>query len=373
MKTTIEKRVISAAPAALTLALASCGQTGSGTGDNTTEPTDTTEKTVPEETVDTRYVPDLEVRNFSGKELRIVSFECPNVHYNMVPEEETGDTISDALFIRNRNITDKYNVRLIESLNSWNNDAYRSSILAVDDSYDIISVSCPAALPWYREGLIIPYDDLPNVDLDKGYWDKSINESLSIDGLHYVAEGAYNIDIYDLTFCLLVSKPLCEQYRIEGIYKDVSDGKWTYDMMKNYMMLVTSDLNGDSVMDENDQYGYTSHPKMVAPGFWIGADELSIIKDENDHPVINMTDPHFVEVFDKIFNVVWDSNASYLTVGDQLDIPTECRKVFSENSSLFIDMSFFYIEAMRGVETDFGIIPYPKFDENQSEYHSRVC
>lgn len=115
--------------------------------------------------------------------------------------------------------------------------------------------------------------------------------------------------------------------------------------MKNYMMLVTSDINGDSVMDENDQYGYTAHPKMTAPGFWIGADELSVVKDENDHPVINMTDQHFVEVFDKIFNVVWDSNASYLTAGDNLDIPTECRKVFSENRSLFIDMSFFYIEA----------------------------
>ena len=94
--------------------------------------------------------------------------------------------------------------------------------------------------------------------------------------------------------------------------------------MKNYMMLVTSDINGDSVMDENDQYGYTAHPKMTAPGFWIGADELSVVKDENDHPVINMTDQHFVEVFDKIFNVVWDSNASYLTAGDNLDIPTEC-------------------------------------------------
>lgn len=105
MKTTIEKRILSAALAALTLALASCGQTGSGDGE-TTEPAGTTETTEPEETVDTRYVSDLEVRDFDGKELRIVSFECPNVHYNMVPEEETGDTISDALFIRNRDITD---------------------------------------------------------------------------------------------------------------------------------------------------------------------------------------------------------------------------------------------------------------------------
>ena len=115
MKTTIEKRVISAALAALTLALVSCGQTGIGDGETSTEPTGTAETTAPEETVDTRYVSDLEVRDFDGKELRIVSFECPNVHYNMVPEEETGDTISDALFARNRDVTDKYNVRLTET------------------------------------------------------------------------------------------------------------------------------------------------------------------------------------------------------------------------------------------------------------------
>ena len=42
MKTTIEKRVISAALAALTLALVSCGQTGIGDGETSTEPTGTT-------------------------------------------------------------------------------------------------------------------------------------------------------------------------------------------------------------------------------------------------------------------------------------------------------------------------------------------
>ena len=54
MKTTIEKRILSAALAALTLALASCGQTGIGDGETSTEPTGTTETTAPEETVDTQ-------------------------------------------------------------------------------------------------------------------------------------------------------------------------------------------------------------------------------------------------------------------------------------------------------------------------------
>ena len=373
MKTTIEKRILSAALAALTLALASCGQTGSGDGE-TTEPAGTTETTETEETVDTRYVPDLEVRDFGDKTLRILSYECPNIHYTMVPEEETGDTINDALFARNRDIEKNCGVKIAETIYTESElDTVRGSIFAGDDSYDLISVRCPFALPWYRENLIISYEDLPNINLSKGYWDKTLNESLTIDNVNYIAVGAYNLDVYDVTYCMLVNNSLCEQFGIDSIFSTIKDGKWTFDLMKQYMTTVASDLDGNSVMDEDDRYGYTAHPKNVSPDFWIGADELSIVKDENDHPIINMTDQHFVEVFDKIYNVVWDSNASYMTSGDDLDIPSECRKIFSENRSLFIDMSFFYIEAMRGVETDFGIIPYPKYDENQSEYHSRVC
>lgn len=37
-----------------------------------------------------------------------------------------------------------------------------------------------------------------------------------------------------------------------------------------------------------------------------------------------------------------------------------------------MDASFYYIQQLRSMETDFGIIPYPKFDEEQERYYSRV-
>ena len=39
---------------------------------------------------------------------------------------------------------------------------------------------------------------------------------------------------------------------------------------------------------------------------------------------------------------------------------------------MFMDTSLFFIESLRDMESDFGIIPYPKFDEAQTEYYSRV-
>ena len=47
--------------------------------------------------------------------------------------------------------------------------------------------------------------------------------------------------------------------------------------------------------------------------------------------------------------------------------------MFSEGKAHFMDMSFFFIEELREMKTDFGIIPYPKYDENQSSYATRLC
>jgi len=62
-----------------------------------------------------------------------------------------------------------------------------------------------------------------------------------------------------------------------------------------------------------------------------------------------------------------------ITEGDEFDIPSEIRAIFAEDRSLFMDMSFNFVESLRGMDTDFGIIPYPKYDESQNDYRTRVC
>jgi hypothetical protein len=46
--------------------------------------------------------------------------------------------------------------------------------------------------------------------------------------------------------------------------------------------------------------------------------------------------------------------------------------MFAANQSLFLDATLFYIAALRDMEADFGILPYPKYDEAQDKYYSRV-
>jgi len=342
-------------------------------GDAVTDAPQSVQTEAPE-TVDPYYETDLAVRDFGGAEFLIASSDNPNIHGSTVPDEESGVTLNDALYKRNQKIEDTYHVDLSEYVYDFTNESIlRTAVLAGEDAYDLIMLTCPSALTWWKEEMLIPMDELPNIDFAKGYWDQNINQSLSIGGVQYVAEGAFNLDIYDLTFCLLFNKSVADQFSVGDLYQTVSDGKWTYEAMRTAMLTVTADLNGDGKMDDADRWGYTAHPKMVAPGFWIGGGVTSISKDDNDQPYNSMSEQSFSAVFDSIFNVVHDSDAAYLTEGDQMDIPTECRLIFEEDRALFIDMSFFYIDAMRSMDTDFGIIPYPKYEEAQDSYYSRVC
>ena len=46
--------------------------------------------------------------------------------------------------------------------------------------------------------------------------------------------------------------------------------------------------------------------------------------------------------------------------------------MFGESRVLFVDEIFYRLNELRDVEVDFGIVPYPLFDDTQAEYYSRV-
>ena len=131
-----------------------------------------------------------------------------------------------------------------------------------------------------------------------------------------------------------------------------------------------SDVNGDSVMDENDQYGYTSLGKQVLPGFWIAGGALSMKKDDGQLVYTAPTDQKFIDVCQKVFEITWNDNIWHrvpITVDRE-----EEMQMFCDGKALFTDSSCFQISLTRDAATDFGIIPYPKYDETQDKYYSRI-
>ena len=65
-------------------------------------------------------------------------------------------------------------------------------------------------------------------------------------------------------------------FRFASPYDLVENGTWTLDKFGEYENLASGDLNGDSIYDLDDRYGFVSLAKQIAPCFWIGAGCLSV-------------------------------------------------------------------------------------------------
>ena len=281
-------------------------------------------------------------------------------------ETSTGDVLNDAIYSRNRRVEDLLKVKI----SGVEDDAYETTvknmILAGDDTYDIIQLNDRDGLSFAQEGLVYSISDLKYVDLDKPWWSQTLNSALSIGNKQYFAYGDYNLTTYDYTHVLVFNKDVAEKYSLGNIYDTVFEAKWTFDTYAELSKKTTHDLNGDSKMDENDIYGLISQPKHVLPCFWIGAGVESVAKNSDDIPVFDLDkNEKFRSVIEKIFGITWDD-------GSWCNVEGMSTALFESGHSLFMDTSFNLVSRLRDMDSDFGIIPYPKFDESQTNYYSRV-
>ena len=357
----------------LAVLLASCGAPASDAPTSA----DTAAVTESSAAVETELTPLLPADlSFDGKSFVFGVVDNPNARNLLVMEEMTGEVLNDAQYSVISSANEALNVSISQHILTNGYPAAGSLIpiiAAGDDAVQVANVYCVDVTTLLVGGYIRNYADIPYIDLEKPWWDSSVNESLTLAGIRYAAIGDLSISTHDLTYCLLFSKKLAGDFGLESPYDLVSSGKWTMDNMAVLAEAVLTDVNGDGVQDENDLYGYLSHTKMALPGFWIGAGEKSIEIDDKGIPYIAMDDERFVNVINKIFAVTWDNGVRYTKASTETpDVPLLYRQMFTSDKSLFLDCSLFWISTLRDMESDFGILPYPKYDEAQDSYHARV-
>ncbi|MDD7773602.1 MAG: hypothetical protein PT954_04145 [Eubacteriales bacterium] len=354
--------------------LAACAAKDNTTIADTENPAVDTES-VPEVT-ETTEVPDLPADlSFDGATFTFGVVDNPNGRNPIVMEELTGEALNDAQYNTVQQTNDALNVLVAETILTGGYPAAQDVIKLVtagDDVIQVANIYCAAIPQLLSGGYVMSYNDVPYIDLRKTWWDQKVSENLVISDIRYAVNGHLNITTHDLTYCLVFSKDQIADNGLENPYDLVRDSKWTMDKMAEQMVAVTRDANGDGTFDEKDNYGYASAIKMTLPSFWIGAGEKTITLDDAGIPSLTMDSERFHNVIEKIFAITYDNGTRYQNKADDYDIPTECKDLFVGDRALFMDCSLFYVAALRDMETDFGILPYPKYDEAQAEYCSRV-
>ena len=325
---------------------------------------------------------DLPGFNFGGAEITILSNnDITVIHDDYVVEEITGDRINDAIFNLNAEIENRFNFTFKQLGGGYTQvgGMLRKSVGAGDNAYDIVMITDRYAVGLAAEGKYYHYvDELPYVNLNKPYWDESLNKCVSVKNKNYYALGACMLSTYDLMGFLVFNKNMHESLGLDNIYQLVKDGNWTFDKFMDMGRDATADLDGDGIMTEDDRYGLISHSGFTYASFWCVNRAFLVEKDMNDVPYFNVPgNTRLFDIFDRLYGLVTSGYEYSVTrnpiKGGQNDQFDTLMK-FSSGNGLFASASAFTAQSLNKMETDFGIVPYPAMEnKNPGEpYLSRL-
>ena len=368
--------------------LVSCGSGKTGGGDTSAaDPTGTTSGAEVNEAPD----PFADF-DFGGEEIRIYTSineasGIGNSNYLIEgPEEETGDLVSDSAYLRNRNVEEILNVNLVFTQldNNYQECAgtINRLILSGDDLYDIIINDLFPMAGLALQGAFLNVADAPYIDTAQPYWYENYMSQLSLDGgdHQYILAGDFFIDILRSAHALYFNKSLLTDMFGDGdlLYNEVLDGTWTYDKFLTYIENGYRDLNGDSQHDKDDQYGFAVM-QVWGPSipFITSADLTYVTPDGNGGLKLAMNNERSIELLEKLNKIFYSEGTGIGSdVSDSLfagsnTVDADTTNLFKSGRALFLGYNRLgSFDNMRDMEDEVGILPYPKFDENQEYYIS---
>ena len=328
---------------------------------------------------ETRYTANIpEGTDYDGKSFTVLAYPVEvfvwgDVDWNA--EEMTGEAINDAVYTRTLNTESKLNVDIkVEHMDAYGNStAIQQSVTAQDNAYQLATNNLMAVFTMSQSGLLSELNNYAaqgSLDLGAAWWDQNCINDLSIAHKNYMLTGDIGTMYKKSIGAIMFNKAILGDYQIEDPYALMESGKWTVDKMVEMGAMVSDDLNGDGVMDTNDRYGLICFCDMMGLAF-IGCGVEMAAKDENDVPSVTLYSEKAVSVVDKLATLMYDENLSWSWSKAGLTEET-AFSMYQQDQSLFYYGELHSVATMRSMDSPFGVLPMPKYDETQANYYHCV-
>jgi len=290
------------------------------------------------------YLKTIEDEDFGGAIIKIAS-----VNSMLTDDKEGVQVISKAVARRNQTVEDKLGIEIV----STSTDAIElfSELSASAKSgmpyADLIMVTQGSLASFAQSGLLFNLRSIPDMDLDKPYFNQSAVGAASVGYSAYAVAGDATVTPYSL-YAMYVATDRLKSLGLSAPYDIAKNGKWTWD---EYYRLTT---------DVGDFYKLTlgdcGDASVDAAYYSVGGSFISagLLKT----PTVAVT----TETAEPLCSII---SAAF---NDEKSITNEWG-----NSQTFKDGAVFMIDTLGRMENiyqngfRFGILPLPKASED-SEY-----
>ncbi len=373
--------------AAVCILLSSAGCSG-GTAQQTTSAraeitTDAPSGEMTEPAEDPGFTSDVSGLDFGQKEISFLVSGKFHSADEFDSFEASGDIVDNAVFRRNTMVEHALGIVMKVdvggSTDHSNGDRIRKLVKSGVPDYDFVTMPGYVQTSFTLEGDFHNLLEVDNLDLSKLYWTQGFNSVMSNGIQQYVASGAYSLSLIRNMYITLYNKEIFTERGIPDLYEIAVNGEWTIGRQMELIKDTWTDRNGDGMRDEGDFYGFITGSYASVDPYWVSCNLPLLRVDTSTHEYYMEADfEKMVDVLQKVIDLVvynddtWNNGGTSTT--DALRMTTTIDK-FAEGRCAMATTTVYHIETQltqSGFDDDYGIVPMPKYNEEQPEYYTHI-
>ncbi len=352
----------------LSQTIACAAETTETTAAADTTPTET--ETVRETTeLDARMAlaDDLPDKKFDGQEFRILTQEIKN--FQFVAEEMTGDVLSDSIYNRNLKIEERFDAKISSLVVEAPQNQVCTQVQAGDDLCEIVEHHQYVSHHPISQGVYLNWLDMPIIDQTKPWWNKLSNDGATINGKLFCIVGDLSVTSLLYTFAEFFNMDLLADFghTSEELYGIVKEGGWTLDKFTEITKDIYRDTDGNGEKSVGDLYGY-GFWQYHGTDTWVTAlgEHLTAYNPDTNTITVEIGTEKVFTALEKIINHLVTSNGAYHYMTEP--------EGMAENVAGHVGIMQLMFESafmeLRDIDYAYGILPYPKYDESQTDYYT---
>ncbi len=332
-----------------------------------------------------RFDPNLPEKDFEGMDftfaVRGVENDPSAVDNELagtdIVADASGDTIDQAVYQRNMYLKDRYNVNIKSvfcgntGVETSGSDMYlfvEKSIASGERAFDAILSSPYDTVGYIYAGFLRELQYLSYVDFEREWWDQNALKDLKFGNRLFMVTGEVTIIDNISTEIIVFNKDMIKDLGLDNPYEVVTDGKWTLEKLYKDSQVATNDFGGDGVWNERDTYGlYTWQNTMIS--FLCSCGVTFGVVDQDGQPELTLYSERADDVWTKVLNLT-NNKVAFDGYNSRFKPDAGMEDMFERDQFLYAWATIGGAMNLRMRDVDFGIIPLPKYNEDQQEYIS---
>ena len=340
--------------------------------DNTTSGVSLENTTAAESTI-YDVLPEKDYKQYTFRILNNLS----NFAYTNIGEDgQTGESLDDAIYNRNLAVESALNISFQIVAKEWEDtkDTISTAVAAGEDLYDMYFCDLSVVLGHALNGYLVDLSGIESLNFENPWWSTTAIDSVSIGDTIYAAFGDLHVGYYESYVPLVFNKSILTELDLADPYQLVREGTWTIDAMVAMMKEAKNDVDGDGKWTVADRYAFGIMEHNVG-AFLTSADASIITKDNENLPVWEGLSDRYQTVYNKLATTIFEDKKNNADNASGYSSDSDLQQLHGmtlDGSVLFYIEPLGSVKKMRNADFEVGVVPMPKYDENQEEYRSYI-